>query len=72
MGKISIKKVISDVRDAYVDLTGDTDEITYGNISTKISEIETGGGEGDGSLKSPFYSVVEITMILQNNEVIVS
>lgn len=44
MADINLTQVIHDVKEAYVDLTGDTDDITYGNISTKISEIQTGGG----------------------------
>lgn len=41
---INLKQVIHNVKEAYVGITGDTDDITYGNISTKISEIQTGGG----------------------------
>lgn len=44
MADINLTQVIHNVKEAYVDLTGDTDDITYGNISTKISEIQTGGG----------------------------
>lgn len=58
MGKISVKKVVSDVRDAYVELTGDTDTITYGNISTKISEISSGGAY-DGISVIPIQSIAE-------------
>ena len=54
MADINLKQVIHNVKEAYVGLTGDTDAITYGNISTKISEIETGGGSADGSLSNPF------------------
>lgn len=46
MADINLTQVIHNVKEAYVDLTGDTDDITYGNISTKISEIQTGGGSG--------------------------
>lgn len=45
---INLTQVIHNVKEAYVDLTGDTDDITYGNISTKISEIQTGGGIAGG------------------------
>lgn len=57
MADINLKQVIHNVKEAYVGLTGDTDDITYGNISTKISEIETGGG---GRNVIPVQSVLGI------------
>jgi hypothetical protein len=60
MADINLTQVIHNVKEAYVDLTGDTDEITYGNISTKISEIQTGGGGGYGGVSVvPIQSIAE-------------
>ena len=39
MAKISLKEVVSDVKDAYVSASGDTDEITYGNIAQKVGSL---------------------------------
>ena len=58
MADINLKQVIHNVKEAYVALTGDTDTITYGNISTKISEIQTGGGGGySGVAVIPIQSI---------------
>lgn len=59
MADINLKQVIHNVKEAYVGLTGDTDDITYGNISTKISEIQTGGGGYGGVAVIPIQSIVE-------------
>jgi len=52
MADINLTQVIHNVKEAYVDLTGDTDDITYGNISTKISEIQTGGSQNFDIVKN--------------------
>jgi len=60
MADINLNQVIHNVKEAYVGLTGDTDAITYGNISEKISEIETGGGGAySGVAVIPIQSIAE-------------
>lgn len=58
MADINLTQVIHNVKEAYVDLTGDTDDITYGNISTKISEISLGGGGGKNTM--PYQNISEL------------
>lgn len=42
MALIGLKQFASNVKNAYVDVTGDTDTITYGNLPQKISNINVG------------------------------
>ena len=44
MSQISKDTVLHNVKEAYVELTGDQETITYGNIAGKIAAIQTGGG----------------------------
>ena len=50
MAKITAKKVIYNVKQKYVEATGDTSKITYGNIDDKV-----------GTLVSPPQGVVAIS-----------
>jgi len=44
MALISKDVVLHDVAEAYIELTRDEEEVTYGNIAEKIAGIQTGGG----------------------------
>ena len=39
VAKLRLSEVMSDVKDAYVSASGDTDSITYGNIASKVGSL---------------------------------
>lgn len=58
---INIYQVVHNIKNAYVEATGDTDDITYGNIDIKVGEAATGGGsliQGIG-LENEVYTITD-------------
>lgn len=64
MADINLNQVIHNVKEAYVDLTGDTDDITYGNISEKISEIQTGGSNSFDIVKNKIQPLFITSLVI--------
>lgn len=39
MANINLKQVVHDIKEAYVTASGDTEPVTYGNISGKVANM---------------------------------
>lgn len=56
MADISYPQIVHDIKEKYIEATGEPDNIKFGEIAQDIYDAITsgGGGSADGSLSNPF------------------